>query len=232
MPAVTGTTATTPSAPATAARDLGLAHFQPTKMTRLRDGGSMVVNGNLNRSLTADVRLDGALHSPTRGQFFVAAHPWSEHAPAGSERPMTRAELKQLKAAMSGYLSTVRLDKPTGQAYGAFMKRLDAALAGPADSQPKVSKATAAKLLKATTQALNGAGLKWKGSLPLGQRYVEVPLFSERHPDGFHFSALVPVGALSPTAKLNDPNKATSFIIKRTGGFAGGTTFAGPINVQ
>jgi len=232
MPTVTGTTATTPLAPPTAGRDLGLAHFQPTKVTMLRDGGSIIVNGNLNRSVTADVRLDGALSSPTRGQFFVASHLWSEHAPAGSERPMTKAELKQLKASMTQFLSAVRLDKPTGQTYGTFMKRLDAAIAGPGTTEPKVSKATTAKLLKAANQAMHNGSLKWKSGLPLGQRYVEVPLFSEKHPDGFHYSAMVPVGALSPTAKLNDPNKATNFLIKRTGGIAGMTTYAGPINLK
>lgn len=232
MPTVTGTAAATAVAAPAAPKDLGLAHFQPTRVTLVRDGGSIVVNGNLNRSVTADVRLDGGLGSPTRGQFFVASHLWNEHATAGSERPMTKAELKQLKAAMGQFLSAVRLDKPTSQAYGTFMKQLDKALAGAGKAEPKVTKATTERLLKATNQALHKSSHKWTGSLPLGQRFVEVPLLSERHPDGFHYSAMVPVGALSPAAKPGDPNKATSFFIKRTGGFAGGTTYTGPISLK
>lgn len=67
--------------------------------------------------------------------------------------------------------------------------------------------------------------------LPLGARMVEVPLMRERHPDGYSYSALIPVGALSPTAPMADPNKVNEFYVRRTGGLAGMTSYAGPFTV-
>ena len=67
--------------------------------------------------------------------------------------------------------------------------------------------------------------------LPLGTRMVEVPLMRERHPDGYAYSALIPVGALTPTAPQLDPNKVKEFYVRRTGGIAGLTDFAGPFTI-
>jgi hypothetical protein len=67
--------------------------------------------------------------------------------------------------------------------------------------------------------------------LPLGERMVEVPLMTERHPDGYSFSALIPVGALSPTAPMADPNKVKEFYVRRTGGLMGKTDYAGPFTL-
>ena len=53
----------------------------------------------------------------------------------------------------------------------------------------------------------------------------------ERHPDGFAYSALVPVGALAPGAPALDPNKVNQFFVRRTGGIAGLTDFAGPFSL-
>ncbi len=216
-----------PSAPATQAVDL--RHFAPTGVSLLRDGGTILVKGNLNRSLVADVRLDGAINSPTRGKFFVASHMWNKSS--GPEHAMTKAEMKQLKASMTKFLSTVRLDRSTGQAYGTFMQRLDDALGATPAKPAKVTAATTQRLLQSTNRAIAGGHLKWRNGMPLGERMVEVPLFTERHPDGYSYSAMVPVGALAPSAPVSDPNKATSFFIKRTGGFAGSTTYAGPVKV-
>ncbi|MCC7070110.1 MAG: hypothetical protein IT383_02240 [Deltaproteobacteria bacterium] len=70
-----------------------------------------------------------------------------------------------------------------------------------------------------------------RDGLPLGVRMVEVPLMQERHPDGYAYSALIPVGALSPTAPMADPNKVKEFYVRRTGGIAGLTDYAGPFTV-
>ncbi|MBI1949552.1 MAG: hypothetical protein HYS27_27950 [Deltaproteobacteria bacterium] len=67
--------------------------------------------------------------------------------------------------------------------------------------------------------------------LPLGTRMVEVPLMRERHPDGYAYSALIPVGALSPTAPMADPNQVKEFYVRRTGGLAGKTDYAGPFTL-
>jgi hypothetical protein len=74
-------------------------------------------------------------------------------------------------------------------------------------------------------------GVKWQGSMPIGQRFDAVPLKKERHPDGFAYEALVPVGALTPTAPRQDPNSVDTFWVRRTGGIAGLTQYAGPFTI-
>jgi hypothetical protein len=230
MPAVErATTAATTAARPAAPRANSYTAFAPTKVTLVRDGGSIIVSGNLNRSVVADVRLDGGLGSPTRGQFFAATHPWNSGA--GAEKPMTKVELKQLKSSLTTFLASARLDQAAGKAYGTFMERLDAALKPAPAREPKVTRATAGRLLASFNKAAQGS-LTYGKNLPLGVRYVEVPLTSEHHPDGFNYTALVPVGALSPSAKLSDPNKATQFIVKRTGGIAGLTMYSTPVSVR
>jgi hypothetical protein len=66
----------------------------------------------------------------------------------------------------------------------------------------------------------------------LGQRFVRVELSRENHPDGYTTSALIPVGALSPTAPVADPNKVTEFYIERTGGLGGLTESFGPVSIR
>lgn len=97
--------------------------------------------------------------------------------------------------------------------------------------EKEVSTATTKKLLKAAQEAI-GEGVEFSASSPpLGVRMVRVPLFAEKHPDGFSYAALIPVGALSPTAPKADPNKASSFWLERSGGFAGLTQVAGPVEI-
>jgi hypothetical protein len=74
-------------------------------------------------------------------------------------------------------------------------------------------------------------GVKWHASMPLGQRFESVLLKKERRPDGFTFEALVPVGALTPTAPRQDPNGVDTFWVRRTGGIAGLTQYAGPFSI-
>lgn len=73
--------------------------------------------------------------------------------------------------------------------------------------------------------------VKWHASMPLGQRFESVLLKKERHPDGFAFEALIPVGALTPTAPRQDPNGVDTFWVRRTGGIAGLTQYAGPFTI-
>lgn len=73
--------------------------------------------------------------------------------------------------------------------------------------------------------------IKWHNSMPLGQRFESAEMMRERHPDGYQFDVMVPVGALTPTAPRTDPNKVDSFWVRRSGGFAGLTQYAGPFTI-
>lgn len=98
-------------------------------------------------------------------------------------------------------------------------------------AEAKITEATRRALLKTLAAARQALGTPMP-SLPLGQRLVEVPLYSEKHIDGFSYSAVIPVGAMAPKAPVSDPNKAKSCYIKRTGGFAGLTQYFGPFDIQ
>jgi hypothetical protein len=73
---------------------------------------------------------------------------------------------------------------------------------------------------------MESSNLEWKTGMPLGERFVEVPLKHELGNDTFTYTALVPVGALAPNAPTSDPNDAKDMWIRRTGGFAGITEYA------
>jgi hypothetical protein len=64
-------------------------------------------------------------------------------------------------------------------------------------------------------------------SPPMGSRFEEAELYTERRPGGFSFTALFPAGALSPTAPPKDPNDATQFFVRRDG--PGGARVIGPV---
>jgi hypothetical protein len=70
------------------------------------------------------------------------------------------------------------------------------------------------------------------GGPPLGMRFERVLLEHQPGFDTYTYFALVPVGALSPSAPVADPNDADSIFIERQGGFAGITMVAGPIDVD
>jgi len=71
----------------------------------------------------------------------------------------------------------------------------------------------------------------WLASMPLGPQFHTEELMRETHTGGFAFSVMVQTGALNPTAPQIDPNQAKQFWIKRTGGFAGVTQYAGPFTM-
>jgi len=92
-------------------------------------------------------------------------------------------------------------------------------------------KATRVDAMQQAFGAAEQRGVKWHASMPLGQRFESVLLKKERHPDGFAFEALIPVGALTPTAPRQDPNSVDTFWVRRTGGIAGMTQYAGPFSI-
>lgn len=73
--------------------------------------------------------------------------------------------------------------------------------------------------------------VQWHNSMPIGQRFESALIMKEKHPDGYAFSAMVPTGAMSPTAQQKDPNEVNTFWIRRSGGIAGMTQYAGPFDV-
>jgi hypothetical protein len=70
----------------------------------LRDGGTIVLDGYVNRSTDAVVRLDRGLNSATHGQFFVKVTVWPE--PSRAERAMTAKERAQLKKSLQEYVAS------------------------------------------------------------------------------------------------------------------------------
>lgn len=99
--------------------------------------------------------------------------------------------------------------------------------------KPVVSAANVEKMRGAVHQKMSQ--LQWKpasSGLPIGPRYERVHLMTERHPDGYSYTALVPAGSLNPTVPPSDPNKASYFFVERTGGLAGLTQIAGPISLK
>lgn len=99
--------------------------------------------------------------------------------------------------------------------------------------QKKVTPQRQAQLLEAFNRVEIAGTINWSAhGMPVGGRYERVPLKAERHPDGFSYTALIPVGALSPTAPVADPNQVKEFYVERTGGFAGMTMVAGPFTAN
>lgn len=66
----------------------------------------------------------------------------------------------------------------------------------------------------------------------LGVRFAQVTLASDGYPDGYNYTAFIPLGALTPTAPQKDPNKVAEFYVQRTGGFAGLTQSFGPLTAN
>lgn len=92
-------------------------------------------------------------------------------------------------------------------------------------------KASRVAAMQKTVAAAEDKGISWKSSMPIGQRFESVLLKHERRPDGFVYEALIPVGAMAPHAPRKDPNDVDTFWVRRTGGIAGRTQYAGPFTV-
>ena len=101
------------------------------------------------------------------------------------------------------------------------------------DKKGGVSAQRQAQLLTAFETAETAGRIGWKANgMPVGARYERVALKADGHPDGYNYTALIPVGALSPTAPVADPNKVPTFFVERSGGFAGITMTAGPFTAN
>jgi len=89
--------------------------------------------------------------------------------------------------------------------------------------RPSVNDATRRKL-DAALADLNSNGANWSNaasSLPIGLRFERVDLGGDNFPDGFGYTAWIPVGAMRPGMPASDPNDASYAFIQRSGGFAG-----------
>lgn len=112
------------------------------------------------------------------------------------------------------------------------------ALPDPVDNKPKRGEVKAARVteMKKAFDKLNLAGLmQWnQGGVMeshLGVRFARVELKRDNHPDGYTYTAFIPLGALTPTAPQKDPNKVNEFYVERSGGLAGWTQSFGPIKL-
>jgi hypothetical protein len=101
-----------------------------------------------------------------------------------------------------------------------------------ASQPPAVKAATKTKILKAFDKLSKAGTVQYGNTPPAGVRFVRVALKADNHPDGYSYTALIPVGALKPGVKALDPNKAKDFVIERSGGFAGITQYAGPFPIS
>ena len=103
-------------------------------------------------------------------------------------------------------------------------------------AEPKPASPVTDARLADIRKAFNGAhNLNYKmGSVAmshLGANFKRVEIMSEKHPDGYTYTAYLNVGALSPTAPEMDANLVPEFYVERSGGLAGLTQWAGPITI-
>jgi hypothetical protein len=149
------------------------------------------------------------------------------------DRHVTKSEVEDLiGAAMKngGLSKTERADlnkllDEVGDKFDADAKtRLSGFLKG--DDGLKITTARRDHIVGALEKAEGAGKMQWANGFPLGTRMVEVPLKHENHPDGYTYTALIPVGALAPGAKEVDPNTVNNAWIRRSGGLAGMTQYA------
>jgi hypothetical protein len=90
------------------------------------------------------------------------------------------------------------------------------------------------RIMSQWNNASRGQSLDWKRSddlLKPTEGYYREPLSTEKHPDGFSYTALIATGPLKQGVAAGDPNKAKSYYVERTGGFAGITQICGPFQM-
>lgn len=102
------------------------------------------------------------------------------------------------------------------------------------DETSNISDKLRNKILGAFNEKNADGNVKWMGrnEMPLGVRYERAFMFAERSIDGYKYNALLPAGALSPTAPKANLEDAKYFFVERSGGFAGLTQIAGPFEIQ
>ncbi len=109
------------------------------------------------------------------------------------------------------------------------------AVALPVQNNDVITPQRAALLLTTWTQLQDRGLINYTpgavaDSLP-GTRFAEVQLLKEAHPDGYTFTAFIPVGPNTPTAPQQNPEGVNEFYIQRSGGFAGMTRYFGPVTL-
>jgi hypothetical protein len=110
-----------PASPST--KHSALSAFLPSKIQLFRDGGTIKLEGMLNKSVTGTVRLDGRIGSPTRGQLFVTTRHFLNGA--NPERKLTKADLEGLQSAVKRYVKEHPSHSPV---YDQLLSRLATAL--------------------------------------------------------------------------------------------------------
>lgn len=98
------------------------SNYLPVNITLYRDGGTIKMEGNINRSFRGNVRFDGALNSPTRGKFFVTV---GSMFSTGAEKPMKKSDLKELRQAIAKYIEN---DPGAERGYSILLRNIDQAL--------------------------------------------------------------------------------------------------------
>lgn len=124
------------SKPAPAAKALDFSQLVVNEVMGLRDGGTIVAKGYVNRSTYVTVKFDGALNSETRGTIFVESHDFMQ--PEGTLRPADAEELAPLAQALESNATRAgaKLDVQALKRLAEIARKL---AAEPATSAGKVS---------------------------------------------------------------------------------------------
>ena len=193
-------------------------NFQPTKLSKLRDGGSIIVDGNLNRSVSAKVRMDGGINSATRGQFFVSTKTFL--GASKPERAMTKGELEDLNKSITKHMANTPGRQPE---YVEFNKRIREALAkfGPA----KIDVAKIPTSIVGPNANASVEGSMWIDRMPgPGPRSNTVHVAAQLQGNGFDDSApkygvkkieVYEKGTNKLVATVNNPKKTGSSVLGR-----------------
>jgi predicted secreted protein len=171
--------------------------------------------------MNMDIRGLRNLASELAADGHISAKDVRKLAQAAGEGPEATKNLKKIRDQFMAVFSGADSDE---------MRKL---LGSPAPSteKTKISAATHKAVMSTFYGVRDNMG-EMLPSLPVGNRFAEERLFSEKRPNGFHYSAMIPVGATGPEAAKADPNKATSCYFKVTGGAAGVTSYYGPFEIQ
>lgn len=153
---VSSVSSTKPSSSTSSAPLYNFSAFVPSKITLFRDGGTIKLEGNINRSMPAKVRYDGHMSSPTRGRFFVAVN--GPGGKAQPERALTKAELKTLQTALKSFIKT---NPDAGATYQLLLKNMEKALSSQGTSLPTTAK------LKSVYEAALANNVKWSEKMPV-----------------------------------------------------------------
>ena len=104
----------------------------------------------------------------------------------------------------------------------------------PQAKEPTVSPETRSKILGIfnNLRAQGFPGIQWQAMLPRGIKHVRISLVETQSPKDYQYDALIPIGALSPTAPTQDPNEADYFVLIRFGGPTGGAVYSNRISLK